>query len=264
VESCIIYGSGQASGSGIQTNSTAISNLLITNCTIYSNKNNGIFVAAAGSGVKVIGNYVYGHGSGNDGIKVINTRDIVVAANVIDAAYNGGMELNATSDSIITANCVANANKGIEVSDSNNYLVNGNVAFDNNVGIYSTSSTVRSGGCVSNNICMSNDIGGIYSCGMENIIFSANACINNGAASGDCYGLYVKGLSGDVAKNIMMNANECIDSRAAGLNYQKYGVWLEYIDRSVVSDGIFRGANTSNVYQGAGVTNLTSSNNVTD
>ncbi|MHB9071216.1 MAG: right-handed parallel beta-helix repeat-containing protein [Sedimentisphaerales bacterium] len=264
VESCIIYGNGVSAGNGIQTSSMGLSNLLITNCTIYSNKNNGIYIGGTGYGIKVIGNYIYGHGSGNDGIKVYDTCDIVLAANVIDGASNGGMELNMTSNSIITANCVANANHGINVSDSNNYIVNGNVAFDNVIGIYSSSVINRNGALVSNNVCMNNDIGGIYSCGMQNSIFSANACIDNGISSSDCYGIYVKGISGSPVTNVMINANECIDSRTTGLNYEKYGIWLEYIDKSVVSDGIFRGANTSNLYQGVGVTNLTTNSNITN
>jgi hypothetical protein len=263
VESCMIYANGFSSGNGIQTNS-GLSRLLISNCTIYSNKNSGIFVGSGASEVKIIGNYIYGHGSGDSGIKVYNTGDVVLTANVIDGAYNGGVELNTTSGSIITANCVTNANRGIDVSDSEDYLINGNVAFDNIIGIYSNSNISRNGASVSNNVCLNNDLGGIYSCGMHNSIFSANACINNGVSSGDSYGMYIKGTSGNPATHITMNANECIDDRSTGLNYEKYGIWLEYLDTSMISDGIFRGANTSNFYQGPGVTNLTASNNTTN
>jgi len=261
IESCLIYSNGLGSGNGIQAHGPGISNVVISGCTIHSNHDNGI--SGSGDNIRVVGNYVYGHASADSGIKFTDSDGLLAICNNVTAAGGGAISLENTTSCVVTANYVADSAHGIEMTDSEDFILTGNLARLNDTGFSLDGRPVgRSGAVVSNNIAMDNNANGIESVSMSNSVFSGNLSVDNGASAGDFAGIVVRGTPGAPVENVLMNANECVDTRGDPGNNQKYGIRIEYADKSMISDSMLKGANTADLSEGAGVTSLNVDNNV--
>lgn len=264
IDSCIIHSNGQIDGDGIEIEGPNVTNLAVMNCTIYSNRDNGI--NGNGTNFRLIGNYIYGHEAGDDGLKFVNSSGMVLIGNRIEGAANGAVEFNTASDFIITGNYLTNAGNGLDIRNSEDFILNGNISKSNTSGIFLSSgiSDQRSGALVSNNMSVENESQGIFSHGMADSVFSGNLAANNGTTGGERYGIYIRGTSGSEISNVLINGNETVETREGPNDFQSYGLKVEHMTQSLISDGIYKGASIVDLSRGAGTTAMTVTDNLYD
>ncbi len=261
IEACNFYSNGVVSGNGIVVGDNCF-NISISNCTVYDNKTNGI--SSDGDNVRMLGNSIYNHTDGH-GISLNDSNVVLVTCNRIEGAVGSGFAAANSVDSVVTGNYVSGAGRGFDVSASQDFIVNGNLALRNQDGIHiDGGETGNTGALISNNITSDNSSHGIYSYNYGNSILYANLALNSGTAGEDGYGIRIIGKADQNPDNLIINANEGIDTRNASENFQKYGLRLENLSELLLSDNMLINANTYDLSLGAGVTNLTENNNLAD
>lgn len=262
IESCRIHNNGIVIGHGIKVSGTSVRNVSITNNTIYGNHQSGINVTDSAD-VRMMGNYIYGHEAGASGASFTSTTGLLAAVNRVDGADDGGITVVESDRFVLAANEITGSSKGFDVRLSDDFVINGNIVRSNDIGISLNSHpTGTKGAVVTNNAVMYNSTGGLQATRVDHSLIVGNLMVDNADAAGETYGMLVRGADGDLSENLVINANNSIDTRESPNNHQKYGLRLEYVQDSVVSDNILRGANTANFSEGPEVTLSAVDNNM--
>jgi hypothetical protein len=210
----------------------------------------------------MIGNDIYQH-AGGKGAAFTDANDAFVICNRVQGAAGSGIAMNNAMDFVALGNQVSGANRGFEVTASQDFVVNGNLSSQNREGVaIDAGESGGSGALVSNNLVSENAKYGVYSYNYGNSIVATNLAINTGTSSDSGYGLHITGKPGQAAAHLIINANESIDTRTSPYNYQKYGLRIENLAEPLVSDNVLLNANTYDLSVGTGVTDLNANDNL--
>lgn len=178
----------------------------ITNNTVTSQGQNGIFIDTGSSGTNITDNVV----SDNAGNGIVSTgasNNVTIANNIaIDhnaGGFNSGITIGSSADVVIENNLVYNNNRGISFSSSNRTFVQHNVATNNtDRGIYHSSTSWNN--TIFNNTITETGTYGIYLLGFTNVPTYTNVSNNTVTGSGT-YGIFVSNADNNTIYNNFFN-----------------------------------------------------------
>ena len=140
--------------------STGSTGLTITNCTIYGNNSNGIYIGMGDNNAQITNNTVYGvatSGSTTDqsnGIDLTGNSGAVVSGNTVYSSRNAGiLGNNPVEDAAITGNTLYQDGTGIYINNdvsglANLTTVSDNTVFSNTTGIYDAGDILVTGNVI--------------------------------------------------------------------------------------------------------------------